>query len=114
MADSEYLICNLLRQRYVRICKMMIYRHAVGVGDDCCIVCGFGSALDFQAGDSGADKLGDVLYHAHIAGIEYMRAALVFEYRKILTRALFLHKTVAPAAWLSAVSPVCVPSREVI
>ena len=112
--DLVQLVPPKIRNRiHRRIGRHPVQRLPVHPDYCCQIMNAFHSALDLETLDSRRRQLRQMFQQAQIPRIQDIRPVFVFLHRKILSRALFLHQGIAPAAGLGAFSPVRLPSRHV-
>ena len=87
---------------------------AIGPGHNARVVGAFGPPLDLQGVQTSPEQFRNVVDHAHITGIENIRAALVLPDGEIFAGALLLHQGVMVAAGLGARAAVGVSARHII
>ena len=86
----------------------------VGTGDNGSIIGGFCAALDLDALYTRLCQLGNVVDHAHIAGIHDICSLFVLKDGKKFAGALFLHQGILITARLRTGTAIAVASGHVI
>ena len=87
---------------------------AVGICDRADIVGALCASLDLQARDAGIEQRGQMVDHAHIAGVKDICPLFVLSNIKHLAGALGLRETVLPAAGLRTAAAVGIASGEIV
>ena len=87
---------------------------AVGICDRADIVGALCASLDLQARDAGIEQRGQMVDHAHIAGVKDICPLFVLSNIKHLAGALGLRETVLPAAGLRTAAAVGIAPGEVV
>ena len=114
MADIVQLLHHPVRHGARRGIEQTVDRHAVGVRHAGDIICRLCPALDLDGIDAGFMQLLQIGQQAEILCIEDIAAVGILIDRKILSRPLFLHERIFPAAGLRTGAAVRVASGEIL
>ena len=112
MADLLHLVAPDRVQGLARLHRVDAV--AVGPGDDGGVIGGLGPALDLDGIHARPDEVGQVVDHAHVAGVHDVRPLLVLVDGEVFSWSLFLDQGVLIPAGLGAGAPVGVPARHIV